>query len=54
MPSKAMGTGCWKQKHTKLGTTHTQREKGDLGGAVTLSIIINKVKEQKSRGKIMR
>lgn len=34
-PQKAMGNGHWKQNHTKLGTTHTVRENGDQGGAVT-------------------
>lgn len=53
-PQKAMGTECWKQKHTKLGTTCTVRERRDLDRTVTLSVIINKVEEQKSRGRIMR
>lgn len=34
-PQKATGNGHWKQNHTKLGTTHTVRENGDQGGAVT-------------------
>lgn len=34
-PQKATGNGPWKQNHTKLGTTHTVRENGDQGGAVT-------------------